>query len=1152
MSNPFFGFLGHWPLAVILALLLVGQALGQASSCDTTNGSFSLSIEQVAQDLGTYVVGAETVDLTGYSTYRLYLECETTADKLSAVEGSAARPLFIHSTSDFYQSTLLGGANGALANGISPVLFSTYPDLEYDSWVTIGIDQMPNASNGETQVSLIEDDPFNPLSIGFANGGNLTVDSEAGSSWFIDNSDLYTNGLAGADSKVLVAQLTTDGEITGQLGMQVFRNGISDEANCIRPYLGFQTHGCLEPTACNYTPDALFDNGACDFCSCPDSLEIVSATFASDSLPQYALEVDLIADHDTSGIPALAGTKTYRLYAKVDDPSTIVNAVFGNDEAPLAITTTTTFHQSPLGGATPSNISPLLFDFAGFEDLPYDSWGTIGIDRSPSFMDGPGFEPINTAGDWVAPFEAGGGIFASGVVGGTWFAFPSSANVVPDEDLRILIGQFTTSGVLSGTLGLQVVPANPPAGVVDYRLPFSFTAAELGAYEILLPEICTCDNVDGDYLCDAEDDCVGAYDECGVCNGPGPVNECGCSDIPEGDCDCDGNQLDSVGVCGGSCTSDLDGNGTCDDSEIPGCMDVAASNYDASATQDDGSCFYLGCTDSTASNYDASADTDDGSCLYPGCTDSDAWNFDETASVDDGNCQANACGVDGTLILATNYAFTPASLEVPTGSTVVWQNQAGTLHNVNGVTNSITDLPFNNPEDFSLPAITGNEAGVCMGSFTFTIPGVYLYDCSVGIHADLGMVASITVGTGGCMDPTASNYAPDAEFDDGSCLFPGCTDAFACNYDATANDEDGSCTYVDGICQTCENGLIVDNDSDGDGVCDADEIAGCQDQTACNYNAAATDSDDSCTYVDGICETCENGVVVDNDTDGDGVCDADEVAGCQDATACNYNAAATDSDDSCTYVDGICQTCENGLIVDNDTDGDGVCDADEIAGCQNATACNYNPDATDSDDTCTYVDGICETCENGVIVDNDTDGDGICDADEIAGCQDATACNYNAAATDSDDSCTYAEEGLDCSGNCLNDADNDGICDEDEAPCHDYNLNGICDAEEVFGCTYSGACNYAETATADDGSCFYAAPGFDCDGVSLDGSEEFAGCTYSEALNYSAAATVDNGSCVFLDAVGGIGSCYFDVTGDNFVNTPDLLIFLQYWEASCE
>ena len=40
------------------------------------------------------------------------------------------------------------------------------------------------------------------------------------------------------------------------------------------------------------------------------------------------------------------------------------------------------------------------------------------------------------------------------------------------------------------------------------------------------------------------------YDECGVCNGPGSIYECGCADIPEGDCDCDGNQLDALGECG--------------------------------------------------------------------------------------------------------------------------------------------------------------------------------------------------------------------------------------------------------------------------------------------------------------------------------------------------------------------------------------------------------------------------------------------------------------------------------------------------------------------------------------------------------------------------------------------------------------------------
>ena len=106
----------------------------------------------------------------------------------------------------------------------------------------------------------------------------------------------------------------------------------------------------------------------------------------------------------------------------------------------------------------------------------------------------------------------------------------------------------------------------------------------------------------------------------------------------------------------------------------------------------------------------------------------------------------------------------------------------------------------------------------------------------------------------------------------------------------------------------------------------------------------------------------------------------------------------TDTDNTlCTYVDGVCETCEDGLIVDNDSDDDGVCDANEVTGCTDPTACNYDSDpTTDTDNTlCTYVDGVCETCENGLIVDNDSDDDGVCDADEVTGCTDPTACNYD-------------------------------------------------------------------------------------------------------------------------------------------------------------
>jgi|GEM_PF-216292 len=74
-------------------------------------------------------------------------------------------------------------------------------------------------------------------------------------------------------------------------------------------------------------------------------------------------------------------------------------------------------------------------------------------------------------------------------------------------------------------------------------------------------------DADGDGICDDVDECVGELDACGVCNGPGAVFECGCNDIPEEDCDCDGNQFDAIGICGGDCLEDLDQDGICDDAD---------------------------------------------------------------------------------------------------------------------------------------------------------------------------------------------------------------------------------------------------------------------------------------------------------------------------------------------------------------------------------------------------------------------------------------------------------------------------------------------------------------------------------------------------------------------------------------------------------
>jgi hypothetical protein len=142
------------------------------------------------------------------------------------------------------------------------------------------------------------------------------------------------------------------------------------------------------------------------------------------------------------------------------------------------------------------------------------------------------------------------------------------------------------------------------------------------------------------------------------------------------------------------------------------------------------------------------------------------------------------------------------------------------------------------------------------------------------------------------------------------------------------------------------------------------EVAGCTDETACNYNMDATDDDGSCEFSEEYFD-CEGNCLL--DTDGDGVCDELEVAGCTDETACNYNMDATDDDDSCTYPAEEYLDCDGNCL--NDSDGDGVCDELEVAGCTNMDACNYDELATDDDDSCILVGDACDDGDETTIND---------------------------------------------------------------------------------------------------------------------------------------------------------------------------------------
>jgi hypothetical protein len=303
-----------------------------------------------------------------------------------------------------------------------------------------------------------------------------------------------------------------------------------------------------------------------------------------------------------------------------------------------------------------------------------------------------------------------------------------------------------------------------------------------------------------------------------------------------------------------------------------------------------------------------------------------------------------------------------------------------------------------------------------------------------------------------------------------------------------------------------------------------------------------------------------------------------DVPGCTNATACNYNTAATINDGNCVFATG-CDTCSGatngtGTVIDGDADNDGVCNNAEILGCTISTACNYNSAATEANNsTCIYATG-CDFCAAGAVVDGDSDDDGVCNVNEIAGCTDATAANYNPLATDSNASCQFNVKlrvdmwNVGTAAKISGDFTAGAIVNMVWANYELYtfsatltpgtytyqfrNAAGVSDgivrtlvvdgAEDVaavcFGSTEGCAgCTNSEYADFNPNATSATA----CTEVAV------AGCTYTDAENFNAAANVEDGSCTF--ELG--NACPGDLSGDGVVGTPDLLIFLAAFGTNC-
>ena len=284
-------------IKTLLFLTLLGFSFSASAQCtdpdacnfnQTTVNDVCLSLETVQ----VHTTGA----LAGQTTYRLYVNFPADADYyIGAVSGSDGTgsqyqipPLSITTTTSFYQNEFGGVTSGS----INPALYATYPDLEYDSWVTVlGEDNtFPKAI---THIA----DPNQPWDTEFEAGNDIIINTFTGGTWFIVGQTPQSDAPIGPSTSALIAQLTTDGDIDATVTVSYYTEASNDwtstlslsdacafgecvyaepnlncDGTCINDTDAdgicdeFEIVGCTDVTACNYSTDATdSDQSLCNF-----------------------------------------------------------------------------------------------------------------------------------------------------------------------------------------------------------------------------------------------------------------------------------------------------------------------------------------------------------------------------------------------------------------------------------------------------------------------------------------------------------------------------------------------------------------------------------------------------------------------------------------------------------------------------------------------------------------------------------------------------------------------------------------------------------------------------------------------------------------------------------------------------------------------
>ena len=148
----------------------------------------------------------------------------------------------------------------------------------------------------------------------------------------------------------------------------------------------------------------------------------------------------LVEEIDNKG--AVPG-RTYRIYAQMEAEGDVIDAVFGDGQDYLEVSSTAPFYQHERGGNSANELQ--RSDVQTIAGLKYDSWVTIGYEDN--YMNALTAFLMD-----FTEFEQGGKLYTNN---GAWFVTPDMRQAAAGPDGKLLLMQLTTEGEVRGVINLH-------------------------------------------------------------------------------------------------------------------------------------------------------------------------------------------------------------------------------------------------------------------------------------------------------------------------------------------------------------------------------------------------------------------------------------------------------------------------------------------------------------------------------------------------------------------------------------------------------------------------------------------------------------------------------------------------------------------------